>query len=714
MALSDDFSKEEDLSKQFNAEPNQGSSEHSTLGAVGLGAAKGATFGFDDEIAGLAGAAYKKALSEGDNADFWDIYKKIRDDVRKTHSEAEEQHPVASFGGELLGAIPTAAIGAPEAAALKGASWIQKARMLGKAGAVAGGLAGLGNSEADLTPPTTDVNSALQAAKDTAGGAASGAVIGGIVAPVATGAIGSSIKGAGKIANSFPVVKEASQAFQRSMNGVDLLGQQAATTAATGKVASDLASTLEQMRGLSGDARQLAAEAMSDTGAKVDTSAWFEKYTNEAKALLKDPKTDDNEAKQIEQFMKLMQKTVGYQEGSDAAAAESAATQKVQQQSAKKILADQTQADELESHIQDQLENVDPTTDEGKGTIGEMYGLLAKVKRLREGNDYNPVVADEPETGLQGAVNARGPFKRPTVSIIPEQTPSSISNPLLSPTEASGFNTELGQLYSKTENTNTPAQGQSLRTLISSLKNDVGQGIENAAPSGEAQQDAVQKFNQELNNYKGSTEDFKTVANTQDMLGQPAYAKGDETSVNKLTNMIQNYNKPGSNARQVLDKAIDHLSTQYPGEADKIRAVIEHVATNRDISLGLSAQSPLATNILHASAKAIALQVSRLGGLAAGSVLKQGSNIARNSSEALTNIGSKIYNASPEMLQNMADSAGQLGTNYGSVINKTLTNIIGSPIQKQKAVLFTLMQQPDFRQFVQDHIEDTGGNDLGK
>jgi hypothetical protein len=134
--------------------------------------------------------------------------------------------------------------------------------------------------------------------------------------------------------------------------------------------------------------------------------------------------------------------------------------------------------------------------------------------------------------------------------------------------------------------------------------------------------------------------------------------------------------------------------------------MIHEVATNRDIARGLSAQSPLATNFLHASARAISMQVARLGGLAYGGILRNGSNVARNSSAALTNIGNYIYNASPEMIQGMANKGQAAGGAFGTMIARTLGSLNDAPQSKQRAILFTLMQQPDFRRFAQDFMDE--------
>ena len=89
-----------------------------------------------------------------------------------------------------------------------------------------------------------------------------------------------------------------------------------------------------------------------------------------------------------------------------------------------------------------------------------------------------------------------------------------------------------------------------------------------------------------------------------------------------------------------------------------------------------------------------------------GAVSKAGGGAAKNTSDALINIGNAIYGASPEMIQGMADYASKKGGTFGTMIVKTLSAIKESPQGKQRAVLFTLMQQPDFRKFAQEYMAD--------
>lgn len=162
----------------------------SALEAWVRNAHQSATFGFADELEGVARAAGDK-LTGGD----FD-YTKRRDEARARLRAAEEAHPDAAFGGQVAGIVGSALIPGGGAKSLIGA--------VGE-GALMGAAQGLGSSEADLT--RGDVGGA---AVDTG----LGALVGG-----AAGAVG---HGAGKVLG---------QVAERAQRGVRLAEADAAQDA---------------------------------------------------------------------------------------------------------------------------------------------------------------------------------------------------------------------------------------------------------------------------------------------------------------------------------------------------------------------------------------------------------------------------------------------------------------------------------------------------
>jgi hypothetical protein len=137
--------------------------------SLGRGALQGATLGFADEISGGLEHAFTGKP-----------YDQARDESRANFEAARKANPKTYFAGELGGGVATSAL--PFLNVAKGAT---VAAMAGKA-ALAGGIAGLGSSEADLTKG--DVSGATW---DTVKGAALGGALG-----AAGGKVGKIIGGA--------------------------------------------------------------------------------------------------------------------------------------------------------------------------------------------------------------------------------------------------------------------------------------------------------------------------------------------------------------------------------------------------------------------------------------------------------------------------------------------------------------------------------------
>ncbi len=165
--LSAEFDSEEDLSAAFDAE---GSDSAEALEAPGLlesgarGAAQGISLGFSDEITGaLESSAGSLGLVEDKT------YEQARDEARAANIAAQKANPLSYGGGEIAGGIGSMLIpGLGAAKVAKGASALSKLGSAAKTGAKLGGLYGAGSSEGQT---------AVDVAKDTAAGAGSGALL---------------------------------------------------------------------------------------------------------------------------------------------------------------------------------------------------------------------------------------------------------------------------------------------------------------------------------------------------------------------------------------------------------------------------------------------------------------------------------------------------------------------------------------------------------
>lgn len=184
------------------------------------GAAQGATFNTSDELVGAVSAAMPSALQNNpalagedlvelgvdvnSGESFMDTYRRVRDESREANKLAETTNPGTYFTGEVLGGI---AVPVPLAgAAVSGTKGLAKVATLAKAGAVGGGLAAAGSTEA------TD---ALDMAKDVG----SGAAVGAIAAPVLGSAVGKLANYAGEVAQQSNLGRQFVRVFSKSKEG---------------------------------------------------------------------------------------------------------------------------------------------------------------------------------------------------------------------------------------------------------------------------------------------------------------------------------------------------------------------------------------------------------------------------------------------------------------------------------------------------------------
>jgi len=175
----DDAVKKYDLSGFDKPNSTEESQEPGKVQSALLGSLQGATLGFADE--GEAGVRSILPESVG-GGNYEDLIK----DIRQRYKSAEETNPLSYTGGELAGGLATVAI--PGLGAANEAKGLAQAGNMLRAGAIAGGLSSLGGRE--------DSKLSVQAAEDAAKSAAIGGGIGlglGTVVPSIAKTIGKGI-----------------------------------------------------------------------------------------------------------------------------------------------------------------------------------------------------------------------------------------------------------------------------------------------------------------------------------------------------------------------------------------------------------------------------------------------------------------------------------------------------------------------------------------
>lgn len=729
------FDKGKDVTDLFNkgTDVQQDVQEpYTKLGSAAMGAAQGATLGFDDEIAGAAKALIDKGV--GDKRDFWDIYKTVRDGVRKEHEKAASDNPISNFAGNIVGGVaPMLIPGVGEALGgaklAEGASIEAKIGQMATTGAKVGAIAGLGGSNADLT--SGEPGQIGQAAKDTTKGAAMGAAVAPTIGGVMNG-LGSAGKYIGKTISTLPLAQDASAVASETYAGNDLgaPGQVTETNNATRNTAKGVVEGLEAKRALEGTARQENLQDLTDQGAKLDNNDLVDKELARTEAEKKSAGTDKQA--DLERYQALLKSLVQQrtEENPSFIPDRSGAPKLTGEEAAQSAVAKQTAAAQTKTDMQINalIEDFKASTDTDEKT--KILQKLTKLSDIKDSTELPMGTETEPLTGMETVGVQRGANANPIVKTVTPLSPMEpgpytpiqrVTSPMTVRDRPSMTPVELGEFLKEieAERQNMGPYGRqqtdALRSTLKGKLNSLGEAPVdtdgNPLPMDQDKADALDQFKKSIDDFNDNTENFKGVASTQDQLGTPGYSSnatpGKQVgTVDKLQSMIRSYDRPDSMARVKLDEALDNLAQTHPEDAQSIRDQITTASKNFRLSKALVAEGfqPGSHATLGTSMKAGTLQATR----AAANVARTLGQGTKATSQQLIESANKVYQYTPEQIQNLAEFAINKGGNYGKIAAKTLNNLYNQPVSKQKAVLFTLMQQPDFRQLANDYMY---GND---
>lgn len=267
------------------------------------GAAAGATLGFSDELAGATEALANAAGYENigldiantqkrpggkiplTKKDLLDAYMIARDKARQVQKEAQETNPTSYLGGSVAGGLALTPLFGP---ASTGKTLGQMAFHGAKVGALAGGVAGAGTSEAE------NVSDLL---KDVGMGATIGGGLGG-TSEVVLPQIGKGVAALGQVGKTgteyllgpvFEAFEVASKKPVLSTEGRKAIQKEMTETG------QELAKDIKQSLTDKALKRQNIVKASEDLGTKIDTGKIISNIEDELKsipALGKQNKTD--------------------------------------------------------------------------------------------------------------------------------------------------------------------------------------------------------------------------------------------------------------------------------------------------------------------------------------------------------------------------------------------------------------------------------------
>ncbi len=176
---------QEEMSKvldEFDSVEDNYKAAYQDKGSVLENIGQGATLGLADEIGGALAATYGTLAPEAmgglpAGTDWTDAYAGVRDIMRRNAEASAIRNPKTALAAEVAGGLATGGVGLARSAAAKGTGMLgQRMLQTSKIGAGEGAVAGFGTSEEDT---------ALGLAQDTAIGAGLGGMMGASFAPAA-------------------------------------------------------------------------------------------------------------------------------------------------------------------------------------------------------------------------------------------------------------------------------------------------------------------------------------------------------------------------------------------------------------------------------------------------------------------------------------------------------------------------------------------------
>ena len=156
---------------------------------------------------------------------------------------------------------------------------------------------------------------------------------------------------------------------------------------------------------------------------------------------------------------------------------------------------------------------------------------------------------------------------------------------------------------------------------------------------------------------------------------------------------------------QQLDDALKLIDDAFPGTASRLRRKIQEGSENERLARELLQERQLGGDISKAytAPKAVALGGARL----IGKGIRDTGELKKSIIKGVTEPIKEIHSASPEQLQKLSEFALSKGTAAGRHAADVLNNVVNAPSAKRKAMLFTLMQQPGFREVANEFLDSS-------
>lgn len=678
----------------FDSHGKKPEAESTTAGhAALLGAAQGASFNNADELGAFAGALGDRSVANNqgllgasgeaisalpgllgitnpDNNEFIKSYHNILPEVRQDFKTSEQEHPYASMGGNvggallsgklIAGALPAAAKGTTLAKGVAGpinqASALQNISNAAQVGGMYGAASGAGNSEADLSQGQYG-----QLAKDTEVGALIGAGTGGVLQGAGEG-----LKATGRAVANSEIGQNISHAFSRGKEGVNLITK--------GAPEQDVLNLADRV--INTDVKELSETVINEYNKAKQTGkpdaeiiqVLKDKYLPVIKELNNDPST---QGKAVE-LLNVVQDIVEGKPKLVSANARVFSPGKAIQQDA--IPSAQSKLDALKS------------------------SKIAQSQALGEPGNLSVVPVGEDKSLLGLLDSEKGKFLKtlpnePAVPASTTYTPGEVSTKTTTGFVRSGGKSELApadlvELEKKTGsqsyNLGRPGTDSRVQEVAKSLDEAVTEATNENVPG-------IAKA-RGMRSTQGAIEDTLKPDN--------------ENAVGRLIGKIENYGKDLQTKNEV-DALLENINKIDPNKAAELKTQITTLSKDLDVNKSIN-QTGLFPKDL----------AGKIGAVAGGAIGKSGLlttgigahvgkkflnpyTIANASGRTLRAISS----STPDQVKNLASSAIQTSSEVGQRVGNILNSIADAPFEKRNAVLFSLQQNAAYRQFLREHFQ---------
>lgn len=631
----------------------------SALEAAVTGLGQEASFGFADELAGLAGASLDRPITylldklqgvpsdlagEPEDSTFGERYVQSRDIARRQAKQAEETQPGAYLGGQIGGgvaqAVATGGAGLAAQAAKQGAKQLIKKGAI--EGAKYGAKQGLGRSEAEVLEG--DVVGLL---KDVGLEAGLGAATGGAISAAPVMAKGAASK-AGELLKKIPGVESGYKLGKEGIStSYEALMKEFKSTSKS--LSSDIRNTLKKQGIDKADALELA----DSIGISINAGDSIETAIEKAVDLKNVPEG------QRGQFITFLQKTIGDDPELNKKLA------KLDQTRAKQLEKAAREGYELQAteQIGKRIEDVVPDSSV-QGTLMGTEDVLKKT--TPEGQEL-----------VKKNLNLQ---TLPDDASIPN-----IDVRSLKPTQIEELRKQVNKFANPSKKEGVTELEQVARSLAVDLNN-----LSNKATAGTSVQEANTKIATLLDAIRQSGMRGKVSAteSATETIGARFLREQQEKDLNKTLMRF------GQDADVDIQSFFSRLKEVDP----KFAKIEEKNKYLRDaMTIAQSGQGSASTNVrsLVGGAQKTAALVSNVAGKAARKLE------SASPSKALLAAGREIMESSPEAIQNVIQRVGS-NPKYQSMVSQLQKAAEATTDTARKQVLFGLKQQPAFREMLRD------------